>query len=84
MEINIICPHKYILSNVELPISIYRKISKKNLLSLGRGPTAGTEEGAMKQALSSPFQINTTKKKKAGLVPDPQTLHITPNEHQGS
>lgn len=63
MEINIICPHKYILSNVELPISIYRKISKKNLLSLGRGPTAGTEEGAMKQALSSPFQINTTKKK---------------------
>lgn len=63
MEINIICPHKYILSNVELPISIYRKRSKKNLLSLGRGPNEETEEEALKGALSSPLQINTTKKK---------------------
>lgn len=44
----------------------------------------GTEEGALKRVLSSPLQINITKKKKAGLVPDPQTLHITPIVHQVS
>lgn len=74
MEIKSICSHKYILSNVELPVSIYRKISKKNLLSFGRGPN----EGALKRTFFFPIPDQKYKKKlkKTELVPDLLNLFL--------
>lgn len=64
MEINSICSHKYILSNVELPVSIYRKISKKNLLNFGRGPKWRNRGRSLEADLFLPHSRSIIQKKK--------------------